>query len=176
MEKKRSDVVERLMKKLTPEYLEEMKNKRIERKYSLTAEWQFGFYIGEDIIHHDLPTISVEGGTRNEIPISLEDEMEYKRTEENWYNKTQHGKVKADDEWKVYQECRKRLIKKYLPNPLKCYRSILNITNMDEFKDGLINSLWNSDVCNYNLNPENIKIYDEDDMYFTVIELTLDKD
>lgn len=176
MEKKKSEVFERLRARLTPEYLEKMKQERIEHKNSLTAEWQFGYYVGEDIVHRDLPTISVEGGTRKEIPVSLEDELEYKRTEENWYNKTQHGKVDAKDEWEKYQECRKRLIKKYLPNPLKCYRSLLNITNMDEFKDGLITSLWGSDVCNYNLNPENIKIYDEDDDYFTVIEFTLDKE
>lgn len=176
MEKKKNEVFDRLLLKLTPEYLEKMKQKRIEHKNNLTAEWQLGYYVGENIVHDDLPTISVEAGTRKEIPVSLEDELEYKRTEENWYNKTQHGKVKADDEWKVYQDCRKRLIKKYLPNPLKCYVGILNIHNMEDFKNGLINSLWNSDVCNYNLNPENIKIYDDDEVFFTVIELMLDKD
>ena len=65
-------------------------------------------------------------------------------------------------------------MKKYLPNPLQCYLSSLNITNMEEFKDGLMTSLWDSDVCNYNIDPDNIKIYDDDDMYFTIIELQLD--
>lgn len=173
---KKNDVLERLRKKLTPEYLEKRKLKRLEEKKSLTSEWQFGFYVGEDIYHSDLPTISIEAGTRKVVSVSEEDELEYKSKERNWFDKCHNKNVDVKEEWNSYQECRKRLIKKYLPNPLKCYRPLLNITNMNEFKEGLINSLWNTDVCNYNLNPENIKIYDEDDAYFTVIELELDKD
>jgi hypothetical protein len=173
MEKKRSEVVQRLMSKLTPEYLEEMKKKRIEHKNSLSSEWQLGFYVGENIIHNDLPTISVESGTRRVIEVSLEDKNEYKNTEENWYKKYFKGKDEAEEEWKIYQQCRKKLIKKYLPDVLKCYMRFLNITNMSEFKNGLINSLWNSDVCSYSLNPEDINIYDDNECYFTIIELKL---
>jgi type II restriction/modification system DNA methylase subunit YeeA len=43
---------------------------------------------------------------------------------------------------------------------------------MDEFKQGLITSLWDCDHCNYSLDPEDIEIYDEDD-YFTIIKLKL---
>jgi hypothetical protein len=169
----KSTYLDRLMKRMTPEKLEKMKQERIEQKNKLTLDWQLGYYVGENIVHNDLPTISAEPGTRTIIPVSLEDEQEYKRKEETWWDSTNFGRKKADKEWNEYQECRKRLLKKYLPNPLKCYERILNISNMDEFKNGFICSLWNSDVCNYNLNPEKIKIYDDEDIYFTVIELEL---
>lgn len=171
MEKKKSEVVERLMKRLTPEYRENMKKKRIEIKNSLTAMWQLGFYVGEYIVHNDLPTISVEAGTRRVIPVSVEDENEYRNIEKKWF--IEYQKSEAKEEWESYQQYRQKLKKKYLPETLKCYVSVLNITNISEFKEGLINSLWNSDVCNYSLNPEDINIYDDDECYFTIIELVL---
>jgi hypothetical protein len=169
----KSTYLDRLMKEMTPEKMEKMKQERIEEKNKITLDWQLGYFVGENVVHKDLPTISAEPGTRKIIPVSLEDEMEYKRTEENWWDKSRHGRKDANEEWNKYQECRKRLHKKYLPNPLMCYVTILNISNMDEFKNGFICSLWNSDVCNYNLSPEKIKIYDDEEVYFTVIELEL---
>jgi len=165
----------RLFKSLTPEVLEEMKQERIEEKNKLTSEWQLGYYVGNYIVYRYLPSISVENDTRNVISMSSEDETEYKKTDEDWFNKRSLGK-EANEEWVIFQECRKKLLKKYLPNPLQCHLGLLNITNMEEFKDGIMTSLWDSDVCNYNIDPDNIKIYDDDDMYFTIIELGLDKD
>lgn len=163
----KSTYLDRLLKELTPEKLEKMKQERLEEKMKLTADWQLGYYVGESIYHKSLPTLSVEPGTRIIIPVSLEDEQEYKRIEEEWWDNY------TDEEWNSYQEFRKKINKKYLPNPLKCYENILNITNMEEFKDGLITSLWNSDVCNYELTPDKIKIYDDGEIYFTIIELEL---
>jgi hypothetical protein len=173
MEKKKSKFLEKLMEKLTPEYLENKIQERKEEKKRLTVDWQLGYYVGENVYHQYLPTLSVEPGTRTLIPVSLEDEQEYKRKESNWWDSTNFGRLKAEEEWNEYQECRKRLNKKYLPNPLKCHERILNISNIEQFKDGFICSLWNSDVCNYNLSPEKIKIYDDEEVYFTVIELEL---
>lgn len=174
MEKKRSEVLERLLKKINePGYKERMLKERNEEKLKLTSEWQFGYYVGEDIVHRDLPTLSVEGGTRNEIQVSEEDEAEYKRLEKEWYNKYSHDETSAKNEWEEYQKFREILKVKYLPEKLECYRGLMNITNMEEFKDGLITSLWGSDVCNYSLNPEDIKIYDDENCYFTIIELIL---
>jgi hypothetical protein len=51
---------------------------------------------------------------------------------------------------------------------------LLNIKNENEFKDGLKFALWDCDMCSYNIEPENIKIYDDEDMYFTIIEFVLD--
>jgi len=171
--KEKGSIVERLRAKITPEYLEKRKQEQIDQKNSLTAEWQLGFYVGEDIVHHFLPTLSVEQGTIKVIPVSSEDELEYKRREELWSDKYNRGKNEAKEEWESFQQLRKELQAKYLPNPLQCHLPVLNIRNMDEFKSGLISSLWNSDVCSYELKPENIKIYEEDDSWFTVIEFEL---
>jgi hypothetical protein len=52
--------------------------------------------------------------------------------------------------------------------------SLLNVQNMDEFKKGLKFALWDCDMCSYNIEPENIKIYDDEQSMFTIIELQLD--
>ena len=44
---------------------------------------------------------------------------------------------------------------------------------MDEFKKGLSYSLWDCDICSYNIEPENIKIYDDEEVRFTIVELKL---
>jgi len=170
----RSNVLDRLLKELTPEKLEKMKQNRLDVKNKLSTEWQLGFYVGEDIIHKYLPTLSVEPGTRTSIEVSEEDSIEYDRVDKEWYNRFKHGKDEANEEWNSYQEYRKVLKKKYLPNPLICYMGILNIVDLTEFKKGLIWSLWDSDHCNYNLDAEKIKIYDDENVYFTIIEFELD--
>lgn len=171
--KDKSDVLGRLMKKFNdPEFQEKMKQRREDYKKSLTSEYQLGFFVGEDIINRFLPTLSVEENMGKSIQISEEDVIEYKRLDNEWYNKYQHGKHEADEEWKAYQDFRQVMKTKYLPNPLICHEKLINIQNMDEFKNGLITSLWDSDSCNYSLKPEDIEIYDEED-YFTIIKFKL---
>ena len=51
--------------------------------------------------------------------------------------------------------------------------SLMNIRDEKDFKDGLIHSLWNCDMCTYSLKPEDIKIYDDEDLWFTIIEFIL---
>ena len=170
----RSKVLERLLKSITPEKVEKMKQDRLEEKSKLTAEWQFGYYVGEDIVNRYLPSMSAETGTRTTIDVSEEDTIEYSKLEKEWSNKYNKCKDDATNEWDEFQKYREILKKKYLPNPLKCHMSILNITDLDEFKKGLIWSLWDSDHCNYNLETEKIKIYDDESIYFTIIEFQLD--
>jgi hypothetical protein len=67
------------------------------------------------------------------------------------------------------------LEKKYLPNPLVCYVGTLNIQDMDDFKKGLIQTLWDCDTCSYNLEKDNIKIYNDEGYYSTIIEFKLDE-
>jgi len=176
--KEKSDVVSRLMKKINdPVYQERMKQKRINYKKSLTAEYQFGFFVGEDIVNRFLPTLSVEGGTRKEILVSSDDQREYNRLDKKWYencknNLTNSEQLESVKNWTDFQEFRQVLKTKYLPNPLECHENLLNIRDMGKFKAGLITSLWDCDHCCYSLEPEDIEIYDEDD-YFTVIKLKL---
>jgi hypothetical protein len=50
---------------------------------------------------------------------------------------------------------------------------VLNINDMKQFKEGIRTSLWDCDMCSYNIDIENIKIYDDEDIRFTIIEFTL---
>jgi hypothetical protein len=171
--KEKSDVVSRLMKKINdPEWQKQAKQKRENYKKSLTAEYQLGYFVGEDIVNRFLPTLSVEGGTRKEILVSSDEQREYNRLDKKWYERCKSGVINARDEWKELQEYREFLKVKYLPNPLICHEKLLNIRDMDKFKTGLITSLWDCDHCNYSLESEDIEIYDEED-YFTIIKLKL---
>lgn len=171
--KEKSDVVSRLMKKINdPEWQVRMKQKRINYKKSLTAEYQLGYFVGEDIVNRFLPTLSVEGGTIKQILVSSDEQRKYDRLNKEWYDRCKNGKDESKDEWTEFQNFRQELITKYLPNPLICHEKLLNIRDTGKFKAGLITSLWDCDHCNYSLDHEDIEIYDEDD-YFTIIKLKL---
>lgn len=153
--------------------LEQMKQVRIKNKLSLTAEYQLGYYIGEIIILRHLPTLSVDIiKSRNIIEVNDEDTKKYNELNSSWYNATKVGD--KGEKWDAYKAFSLELRKKYLPNPLVCDFPPINIQNLEEFKYGLISSLWDSDICYYDLKLENIKIQDDENFYFTTIELKLD--
>lgn len=171
----KSDVVKKLMDELTPEKMVEMKQKRIERKKTILCEWQFGYFVGEKIVHCFLPTLSIDAmPSTNVISVSEEDTKEYEKLKAKWFNLKNNKQLKdSEEEWNSLLRFNKILRDKYLPNPLLCYLEPLNIIDEKEFKKGLITSLWNSDICHYDITPENIKIYDDEDIFFTIIELKL---
>ena len=172
--KKMSEVVERLRKRMEdPKYIAKMEKKRIRYKKSLTAEWQFGFFVGEDIVNTCLPTLNTECTTRNVINVSEEETLERDRLAKLWSDKYNYkDDDSAKEEWKNLRDYEEMLKFKYLPDPLIYYCRLLNIRNEKNFKDGLISSLWDSDRCNYDLSPDKIKIYEDGD-YFTIIEFEL---
>jgi len=178
----RSKIFEDFLKSITPEMEEKWKQKRIEKKKSLTLDYQLGYYVGLEIVHRFLPTLSTDMlQTRNVIEVSEEDRLENERLDTEWYETTRYGgnwngkDENGDKEkWELYHQHNKMLDRKYLPNPLVCHLDLLNIENESEFKNGLRVALWDCDMCSYNIEPENIKIYDEEDMYFTIIEFVLD--
>lgn len=178
----RSKTFEKILNSITPEMENKWKQERIEYKNSLTTEYQLGYYVGLEIIHKYLPTLSTDMlQTRNVIEVSEEDSSENERLDTEWYATTRYGgEWNGVDEngdmekWDSYHQHNKMLERKYLYNPLQCHMDILNIQDMDEFKKGLRVALWNCDMCSYNIEPENIKIYDDEDYYTTVIEFVLD--
>lgn len=179
----RSKTLDDFMKSITPEKKDKWKQERIERKNHLTAESQLGYYVGLEIIHRCLPTLSTDMlQSRHVIDVLEEDKLENERLDTEWYVTTRHGgEWNGTDEngdkekWDLYYQHNKMLERKYLPNPLYCHMSVLNIQDMDEFKKGLRFALWDCDMCSYNIEPENIKIYDDEDVMFTIIEFSLDK-
>lgn len=160
---------------ITPEEQEIWRQERIADRKKLTAEYQFGYYLGEYIYDNFLPTLSVDMlRSRKVIEVTKEEEEEVKRLNDLWYPPEEIGYEKSKErkkEWEDLRAYHKMLEDKYLPKELKCHVPVLNVVNEKEFKDGLIASLWDTDLCHYSLKPENIKIeYDEDD-YFSYIVL-----
>ena len=88
----RSRVFESILNSITPEEVEKMKQKRIEQKNKLTLEYQLGYYVGLEIVHRYLPTLSTDMlQTRNVIEVSEEDSLENERLDTEWYVTTRHG-------------------------------------------------------------------------------------
>jgi hypothetical protein len=176
---KRSGTLKRLIEETTDEDRQRWKRERIERKNKLTLDYQLGYYVGAEIFNRCLPTLSSDSlQSRNVIKISEEDQKENERLDNEWYATTKYGETpdeKAKEgKWDLYHAHNKMLEKKYLPNPLVCHMDILNIQNLEEFKEGLVEYLWNCDMCSYSLRSEDIEILDDEEVYFTTVKFKLE--
>ena len=96
----------------------------------------------------------------------------------NLYNQILNEFINSNDEVKkekTFNELKKlrgKLKEKYLPKVLDCYLHALVINDENEIKKGIIDVLWDSDLCHYSLKSEDITvIYDK---YTTLIKLVLD--
>lgn len=130
-----------------------------------TLEYQLGYYIGDYIYYKHLPTLSpwlMQSPTL--IQVSEEDTAKY--------NELSNACTGVDNEaWKEYRAFNKSLEEKYMPPVLECFtRKITSITNMEELISGIRSSLWNCDVCCYNL--DTIKVENDGD-FFTKIIISL---
>ncbi len=166
----------------SPEY----KQKQIEENKlyleKLTVDRELGFYVGEHIVSRYLPTLSTDMlQSRNVINVSEEDKIENERLDTEWFSTTKHmpnwdGKSDGDNtKWGLYFQHNKMLEKKYLPNPLECHLGLIKFNDENEFKEGLRISLWDCDMCSYNIEKENIKIDYDFEMGFTIISFQLDE-
>jgi hypothetical protein len=129
-----------------------MKNERLEaiRKRTennpprvrevLSPDYYLGWFIGEFIVGHFLPGLSCDNNTLVQVKISDEEQIEYDRLSED-YQKN----------WDDYISYRKMLKKKYIPEILKCYVPNFVTENMEDVKRGIRESLWDSDVCSYQI-------------------------
>jgi len=133
-----------------------------------TVEYQLGDYVGEYIFMKYLPTLSTDMLlTRNVITVSEEDTNQHDYLTEKWY------KSKSQEDWKLLQDNDKILTEKYLPKELVCSVPKIDVDNMDEFLEGLIDNLWDCDICHYSLNRSDIIIENTYD-WFTEIKFKLD--
>lgn len=172
----RSKIVDKIFKELTPERMEEMRLKRIARTKALTMEYQLGWYVGEMIVTRYLPTLSVDMlQTRNCIKVSNDEELEAKRLNDVWYANYDE-KVKNDSNWIALRKYHAMLEEKYLPPVLECHIAPLNVENMGEFKKGVRDSLWDSDLCHYDITDnDSIEVVGDEGAYFTIIKLKYKK-
>jgi hypothetical protein len=163
----------KILRELTPEKRAEIAKRREDRIKSLTAEYQFGYYVGEYIYFRYLPTISIDSiHTLRNIRVSSEEQVKFNELNNAWYDKTEKEE-NGDAEWEQLLAYRREMEEKYLPHELVCHFDPLNITNEAEFKAGLRRSLWDCDICHYSIEPEDITIEMEKDFYFTIIKLKL---
>lgn len=136
----------------------------------VSHDYQLGLFVGQDVFVKYIPTLSVDAFTSYKIiKVSEEDEIVYKELNDIWYKNTN-----SKEKWNTLSAFSKQLHIKYLPKILKCYIDLIRIDNMEEFKKGFVNTLWNTDVCNYSLEYEDILITHDLSQFLTIIELKLD--
>lgn len=173
------NIIEDILSKITPEELDQSLMDRINRIKSLTLEYQLGTFVGENIINRYLPTLSTHPiHSNNCIQVSDEDFDEHERLEKKWMDRVCWGNFPDMNEenkehalWDELSKYNKYLDKKYLPEVLLCTFDPIYVENIDGFKQGIADALWNSDICVYSTNLEDIKIYYDEDFYLTYIEL-----
>ena len=166
----------------SPEYKEKRIKENEEYLQKVTMDWQLGFYVGQDIVHNYLPTLSTDMiHSRNVIKVSEEDATENQRLSDEWFSTTKYQdnwngeEDGSKDKWELYFQHNKMLEKKYLPKILDTAFGLLRIDDMEKFKNGLIDSLWNCDMCSYNLDEDKIIIKQDMLNGFTEIKFELDE-
>lgn len=127
-----------------------------------SLDYQLGTYAGEYILFMYLPCLSVdEIGTRNIINVSDEDKIEYERLNALWYSNI--GEDSSKENFKSLMKFYRKLKFKYLPNVLVCEVPTITIdstVNVEDLIEGIRTVLWNSDVCNYNIEKNSDVIID----------------
>jgi len=140
-------------------------------------DYQLGFYIGENIVDNYLPTLSTDIiHSRKVIKVSEKDEIENNRLDDEWFNSCTHERGNSGDKekWEAYFNHNKMLERKYLPQTLECVFSLIRIDDMNKFKEGIKESLWNCDMCSYNIDEDKIEITNDLELGFTHIKFQYD--
>jgi hypothetical protein len=159
------------------EYKEKMINKNKEYLKNVGMDYQLGFYIGENIVDNYLPTLSTDMiHSRKVIKVSEKDEIENNRLDDEWFNSCTHERGNSGDKekWEAYFNHNKMLERKYLPQTLECVFSLIRIDDMNKFKEGIKESLWNCDMCSYNIDEDKIEITNDLELGFTHIKFQYD--
>ena len=166
--------------RLTSEKRDEMKKRALDARASWTLAYQLGFYIGEEIVHKYLPTLSVDMlKTRKNISVTCGEGDECRRLDDVWFEKrmSHDDDDKASEaEWKALRAYHEMLEEKYLPKTVECHFRLLNVTeeNMKDFKKGVGVSLWDCDCSHYSTKPEDIEVKADEEGWFTVITIKRD--
>lgn len=167
--KKNTSIMRRLARKpFTEEEKADIKKRHEEHLEKLTLSYQLGFHAGEYIILHYLPTLSVDSiQTQNNISVTAGEGDACRKLSDKWFDLTGNPENKdiSEKAWLELREYHKTLEEKYIPKTLKCMVGPLYLkkAEMSEFKEGVIDSLWDCDCCYYSLKPEDIEfVFHED--------------
>ena len=121
--------------------------------------YQLGMYVGEHITFKYLPTLSTDMmHTNTRVQVSEEDAERHRIVDEALHNtwKINKGSENSVKEFEVYKALNNELARKYLPEKLTCLIPKIYPTNIDTFKEGLSDQLWDTDLSHY---------FPEDDFY-----------
>jgi len=135
------------------------------RKKKWSVEEQLGYYIGEYIFHTKLPTLSCDMmHSRNVIKVTDEEEEECERLS-NLHSKFYRENESSEEQkksWDDLMNYRKEIQKKYLPPTLDTYVDVLDVDDYKDIKEGIRISLWDCDLCHYEIaKDEDIEITKE---------------
>jgi hypothetical protein len=126
----------------------------------MTLEHQLGYFVGEYIFHTSLPTLSIDSLlSRKVIYVTIGEADKFKALQKVWFDNYKEG-IKDDPRWIEMTNYHNELASKYLPDTLECLVPSLDLEsiNVDEFKQGIISALWNTDLCWYSLDHNDIEI------------------
>jgi len=166
--------LDQIFREFTSEKIEEMKQSRLARIKSMTMEFQLGKYVGKEIVRRYLPTLEVDMlQTNTIIPVDPAEKAECERLNSYWFGKSQSlGQEGSSKEWQELRAYHKMLEDKYLPAEVECHFDPINVVDETEFKRGIVNSLWHSDLCHYKCSdPSDVEVSLEESAYFTVVKL-----
>jgi hypothetical protein len=154
-----------------------------------------GAFIAEFIMHEKMPSLSHNAWTRNVIQVTWGEAQEKRRLSDLWHSKVsqeKYGNLKkemkpveryrvqqdaykaCEDEWNAQMKYGYMLTEKYMPHTLKCIVPFVDFSDEESNKEimkGFIESMWDSDMCEYSLKEEDItfenvnRTYGENDEY-----------
>jgi len=111
--------------------------------------YQLGQYVGEHITRKYLPTLSTDMlKTYTIVEVSKEDAEIHRIADEALW-KTDPRSTDRQEKFEVYKALNNELAKKYLSEKLECMIPKIYPTDMNTFKEGLKDQLWNTDLSHY---------------------------
>ena len=114
--------------------------------------YQLGVYVGEYITTKYLPTLSTDMlKTYTEIQVSQQDAERHKEVDEalSKTRKYNGGDGNSEQAFAAYKALNNELARKYLSQKLECLVPKVYPTDMDLFKEGLQDQLWDTDLSHY---------------------------
>lgn len=140
-----------------------------------------GYYIGEYIYWNYLPTLNISMlKTRTVIEVSTEDKQQFDKLEAALCAtyKFNGGDGNSTQAFETSRNFYHSIRGKYLPKVLKCIMYPFVVLDIDKFKKALSDYLWDTDLCEYSVDLNDIKLdnimHKQDKDVYDVIYLTLD--
>jgi hypothetical protein len=124
--------------------------------------YTIGCYLAEYLIAHCIPSLSHLQSTNKVIQVTKDEANKAEELHAAWFAvtfKDFDNHEAAKDEWNADMEYRYMLKAKYLPHTLKCFVPFIDFSNNEtnkQIKEGLIDTLWDWDYCEYSLDKNDI--------------------